>query len=213
MCQTDNNALIAKQVLHARAALLQFMEVIAKHNAAIRTRFPVSHAVRQVVESNLSGTINDAPFAIQLFIQSGEDAACLCERALGKDALDIFTEGVAEIIEEADRWAGDPWENQHATPVYPKTITITSEHLLQEIQCRARNFFDSIYGIACANACKLHKAESGFWSKYRRAAAVLNGAKQDHSVAIRHGTILSNKLPTVIAREVLSFLVRDGVPR
>lgn len=199
---------MAAQVLRSRTALLQLMEAIAKHNAIIRARFPASHTVRHAMETNLSGAINDAPFAIQVFAQRGEDAACLCEHALKQDPLDVFTEGVAELIENAQEWAGEPAETDSAVPIYPKTTTLTSLHLLEEIECRARRFFDSIYGIMRAQPPILHKTENEFWSKYRRASAALNGAENDNSEIFQIGALLSQKLPSAIVREILSCLPR-----
>ena len=155
----------------------------------------------------MSGTINDLPSSIHIFAQCAEDAACLHEEVLGHDPLDVFTEGMSELVDDARAWAGYTAMSGLATPIYSKAVSIVEAHLFQEIACCARDFFAAVYAIPGINARPLLKAESVFWMKFQRADAALNRAAKDHSVAVQTKLVLSQKLPTAIAESILCYLV------
>ena len=143
----------------ARSALHRLQSAVAKHNASIRVRYPCSHNIRKIIENTLSGTVNDMPFSIQIFARSGEDAACLCDVAsFLDDPLDIFTEGMSDLIDEARKWAGEPILTVTGVAVYPKSISIVEKHLFMEIECSARNFFNAIYASPHVHSKPFHKA-------------------------------------------------------
>ena len=174
MCSANSDAPI--QIYRARETLLRLQSVVAKHNARIRIRYPRSHPVRAAVEKHLSGTFNDLPSPIHVFAHHAEDAACFHENSLGVDPLDVFTDGMSELIDDARAWAGKIVVSDLATPWYPKKVSLVEEHLFYEIACRARDFFAAVYAIPCVNARSLAKAETEFWKKYHRAEAALSRA-------------------------------------
>ena len=204
MCRTPD---APTRIRHARTTLVRLQSVVAKHNARIRLRYPYSHPVRAAVEKHVSGTINDLPSPIHVFTQCAEDAACKHEKALGADPLDIFTEGMSELVDEARVCAGQLAISDMAIPLYPKAISLVEEHLFQEIACNARDFFAAVHAIPGVNAKPLAKAETDFWAKYHRAEAALSRAARDHSVAIQAKLVLSQRMPASIVDSVLCYLV------
>ena len=136
MCRAISDA--PARIYHARTTLLRLQSVVAKHNARIRLRYPYSHPVRAAVEKHVSGTINDLPSPIHIFVQIAEDAACIHEKTLVDDPLEVFTEGMSELVDDARTWAGDIAISDLATPLYPKALSLVEEHLFQEIACSAR---------------------------------------------------------------------------
>ena len=197
MCSANSDAPI--QIYRARETLLRLQSVVAKHNARIRIRYPRSHPVRAAVEKHLSGTFNDLPSPIHVFAHHAEDAACFHENSLGVDPLDVFTDGMSELIDDARAWAGKIVVSDLATPWYPKKVSLVEEHLFYEIACRARDFFAAVYATPCVNARSLAKAETEFWKKYHRAEAALSRAVKDHSVAIQTKLVLSQRMPPPVA--------------
>ena len=196
----------AAEIHNARGALRRLQSAVAKHNASIRVRYPPSRAVRKTVENTLSGTINDMPFSVQIFARSGEDAACLCNASLGCDPLDIFTEGMADLIDEARVWAGRPAMTDTAVTIYPKAISMVEEHLFTEIAGCARKFFAAVYAIPSVETGPLPTAERVFWSRYKRAEATLARATKDNSAAVRATLLLTSRLPASVADRVVSYL-------
>ena len=204
MCNTKPDA--SEQILYARTILLRLQSVVAKHNARIRLRYPQSHPVRVAVEKYMSGTINDMPSPIHIFIQSAEDAACIHENELGVDPLEVFTDGLSELVDDARAWAGDIAMSDLATPMYPKALSMVDEHLFQEIATNARGFFAAVRTIPGVNVTPLAKVEAEFWNKYKQAGDALSRATKDHSVAIQTRVLLSLMLPAPIAEHVLYYL-------
>ena len=122
MCRASCDA--PARIYHARNTLLRLQSVVAKHNARIRLCYPHSHPVRAAVEKHVSGTINDLPSPIHVFVQCAEDAACIHEKALGVDPLEVFTEGMSELVDDAREWAGDTAISDLASPLYPKALSL-----------------------------------------------------------------------------------------
>ena len=193
------------QILCARGALLRLQSALTKLNASIRARYPPSHPLRSKVERALSGTINDAPSEIITFAHCGEDAACAC-KDLGEDPLDIFTDGMAELVDEAASWAGEPKLSATAVPQYPKAITLIEQHLIVEIETASQLFFEAVLAIPGVKRIRLQHAEEEFWKRYQRAQRALILAKKDLSPEIKTRTILCRKLPECVARHVISYL-------
>ena len=167
MCRAISDA--PARINHARTTLLRLQSVVAKHNARIRLRYPYSHPVRAAVEKHVSGTINDLPSPVHIFVQIAEDAACIHEKTLGDDPLEVFTEGMSELVDDARTWAGDITFSELATLLYPKALPLVEEHLFQEIACNARDFFAAVRAIPGVDVRPLAKVESEFGNKYQRA--------------------------------------------
>ena len=163
---------MAAQVERARAALLRLQTAGTKFNASIRVRFPPSHKVRRTMESTTSGWANDMPTPVRIFAARGEDCEALASHPLG-----VFSDGVADLVDEAQKWAGEPKMTEKAVPIYPKIITLVEEGLFQAIGANAREFFEAIRALP-GDAAPLTKAECDFWAKYQRMAKVLEGANR-----------------------------------
>ena len=118
MCRAISDA--PARIYHARTTLLRLQSVVAKHNARIRLRYPYSHPVRAAVEKHVSGTINDLPSPIHIFVHIAEDAACIHEKILSDDPLEVFTEGMSELVDDARTWAGDIVVSNLARPCIRK---------------------------------------------------------------------------------------------
>ena len=157
-------------------------------------------------EMCIRDSFNDLPSPIHVFAHHAEDAACFHDNSLGVDPLDVFTDGMSELIDDARAWAGKIVVSDLATPWYPKKVSLVEEHLFYEIACRARDFFVAVYAIPCVNARSLAKAETEFWTKYHRAEAALGRAAKDHSVAIQTKLALSQLMPASVAESVLCYL-------
>ena len=157
------------------------------------------------MERALSGAINDAPSEIITFAHCGEDAACAC-KDLGEDPLDVFTDGMAELVDEAASWAGEPKLSATAVPQYPKAITLIEQHLIVEIETASRLFFDAVHRTSGVKLIRLQQAEEEFWKKYQRAQRALIFAEKDLSPEIKIKTILCRNLPECVARRVISYL-------
>ena len=58
---------LSQQLMSARASLLSLQEVVAKHNAAIRVRYPHSDAMYKSFERAMMGVFNDIPLQVHAF--------------------------------------------------------------------------------------------------------------------------------------------------
>ena len=128
------------------------------------------------------------------------------ENELGVDPLEVFTDGLSELVDDARAWAGDIAMSDLATPMYPKALSMVDEHLFQEIATNARGFFAAVRTIPGVNVTPLAKVEAEFWNKYKQAGDALSRATKDHSVAIQTRVLLSLMLPAPIAEHVLYYL-------
>ena len=206
MCRSLKASESSELLLAARAALLSLHSAVSKHNQLTRLRFPRSHLTRKICESALSGTFNDAPFVLNVFAQHAEDAACkICSANDSFDPLDMFKDGVAEEIESSRVWAGEPEFIETAVQVFPKTVTMLQEHLLDEVKNATRRFFASIYSIPHVQARCLEKSELQFWERFDRAEAVIGRTPKDHSAAVNVGCALASLVPIVICRNILLY--------
>merc|ERR1711860_95608 len=94
----------------------------------------------------MSGMFNDMPWPIIIFSRRAEDAACRCAD-LEMDALDVFTDGLADLVQEASAWAGPEQATHFGRPVYAKTVSVTEQKPLDEIRVAARCFFRAVYTL------------------------------------------------------------------
>ena len=169
---------MAAQVECARAALLRLQTAGTKFNASIRVRFPPSHKVRRTMESTTSGWANDMPTPVRIFAARGED----CE-ALASHPLSIFSDGVADLVDDAQKWAGEPKMTEKAVPIYPKIITLVEEGFFQAIGANARELFEAIRALP-GDVAPLTKAECDFWGGYQRMAKAFEGARTQPATTV-----------------------------
>ena len=124
----------------------------------------------------------------------------------GENYLDVFTDGMAELVDEAASWAGEPKLSATAVPQYPKAITLIEQHLIVEIETASRLFFEAVLRIPGVKRIRLQQAEEEFWKRYQRAQKALILAKKDLSPEIKINMFLCRKLPECVARRAISHL-------
>jgi len=197
--------MMAETILDARRALLLLAETLTKHNAAIRARFPVSHPIYKIFERSLFGFVNDLPWPLQVFISSAEDAACRCED-LDIDPLDVFTEGVASLVDAAQVWVDKMGLTARGKPK-KKSISVVERALLHEAANCARVFFDAVYRIPKITTCSLAYAEEDFWVRHTRAQSASLRARTDPDATFRIILCLQRRLPDLASRQIVSFLI------
>jgi hypothetical protein len=197
---------MSERILTARGALLRLHGNVTKLNASIRTRFPKSHPVYASLDKGMSGMFNDMPWPIIIFIRRAEDAACRCAD-LEMDALDVFTDGLADLVHEASAWAGPEQATHFGRPIYAKTVTVTEHQLLDEIKVAAQAFFQAVYAIPGVMKFRLDNAEDDFWRRYARATRACERAPTDLCPAVRAGAALARVLPPNVAVYILEYLV------
>ena len=197
---------MSERILAARQALLRLHGDVTKLNASIRVRFPKSHPVYMSLDRGMSGMFNDMPWPIIIFIRRAEDAACRCPD-LEMDALDVFTDGLADLVHEASAWAGPEQATHFGRPVYAKTVSVTEQQLLDEIRVAAQAFFRAVYAIPGVMKFRLDSAEDDFWRRYARATRACERAPTDLCPAVRAGAALARVLPPSVAVYILEYLV------
>ncbi len=98
---------LKERLLHVRAALLQLQEVVAKHNQSFRLRYPHYDPLYKAVERSFFGVFNDIPWEMHALPHAAEDVAFTCND-LPMHAMDMYTDGVTDVIDAARTWAGRP---------------------------------------------------------------------------------------------------------
>ena len=197
---------MSERILAARQALLRLHGNVTKLNASIRTRFTKSHPVYMSLDRGMSGMFNDMPWPIIIFIRRAEDAACRCAD-LEMDALDVFTDGLADLVHEASAWALPEQATHFGRPVYAKTVSVTEQQLLDEIRVAAQGFFRAAYAIPGVMKFRLDSAEEDFWRRYARATRACERAPTDLRPAVHAGAALARVLPPSVAVYILEYLV------
>ena len=198
---------MSERILAARQALLRLHGNVTKLNASIRARFPKSHPVYMSLDRGMSGMFNDMPWPIIIiFIRRAEDAACRCAD-LEMDALDVFTDGLADLVHEASAWAGSEQATHFGRSVYAKTVSVIEQQLLDEIRVAAQGFFRAVYAIPGVMKFRLDSAEEDFWRRYARATRACERAPTDLLPAVRAGAALARVLPPSVAVYILEYLV------
>ena len=102
--KTTKRPSAAERLRAVHAHLLAPHEALAKHNAAIRAKFPHSHPVVRT---------------------AAEDAL------FSEAALDIaLSDGVASLIDDARKWAGHTPIDEWGREMWAKTVSIVEQGLL-----------------------------------------------------------------------------------
>ena len=66
---------VKQRLVNARSSLLNLQEVVAKHNEAIRMRYPHSDALYKSFERAMMGVFNDIPMPVHAFAHAAENLA------------------------------------------------------------------------------------------------------------------------------------------
>jgi hypothetical protein len=204
MCATEPS--LQNRLLNVRAALLQLQEAVAKHNASFRTRYPQSDPLYKVVERSIFGVFNDIPLQIHAFSYAAEEVACACGEKLPLHPLDMYSEGIADILDISRSWAGQPMRNARGVIQWRKSLSHVEKHLAQEIGSQARIFFDCVYSLPRIKKDRLLGEEEAFWLRYRRLLAAQKRAKSDHEPLLDAVLLLSQILPRQLCWSIARFL-------
>ena len=186
-----------KQLLETRCALLQLQEVVSKHNACFRSKFPPSHPVYKCVARAMFGVFDDIPMQIHTFAYAAEEIAYSYRHALPYHPSDLYTDGISKIIQTSRKWAP-----QHGTN-WKKKLTHIEQNLAQEIGKQARRFFDCVYKLPNIKKISLQKEEATFWARYNRMLVAESHAEIDNNEIV---LVLTRYLPIPLCKEIAQFL-------
>ena len=190
----------AERLRAVRAHLLALHEALAKHNAAIRAKFPHSHPVVRTMERNASGWINDAPFQIQTFVAAAEDAL------LSEEALAIaLSDGVASLADDARKWAGHTPIDEWGKEIWAKTVSIVEEGLFDLVKSRADAFFNVVWRLKLIDPSGLAPAQEKFKRKLDTMGNALKRVRRDATPTYRILLMLRARLPNECAVRVLQY--------
>ena len=187
-----------------RASLLRLQEVVARHNAAIRTRYPPSDALYKSFERSIAGVFDDIPLPVHAFAHAAENLAYEC-KGLPMRPADLFSEGIIEILERARSWAGAPQRNARGV-IQWKNISHVEIHLAQEICVRAEDLFKGVYALPGVDVKTLQKEEKAFRARYRRLMAAHARAKGDAEARTDVRIALGQSLPDAICWSIAGYV-------
>ena len=193
--------------MDVRTALLQLQEVIGKHNASFRVRFPPSDPIYKAYERSFFGVFNDIPIQIHAFSHAAEEIACICSDPLPFHPFDLYSEGITAILDASRSWAGEPVRTPKGVLKFKKSLSHIERHLAQEIGQRARIFFDTVYTLPRINRATLAGEEKAFWARYRKLMAAQARAKPDRDVLVDIAIALSGSLPMPLCKNIAHFLL------
>ena len=112
-----------QRIMAVRVSLLCLQEVVAKHNAAIRSRYAHSDTLYKSFERAMMGVFNDIPLQIHAFSHAAENAAYDCKE-LPMHPTDLFSDGVTEVLDRARSWAGAPQRGKRGTIIWTNLFHI-----------------------------------------------------------------------------------------
>ena len=130
-----------ERLLAARESLLTLQEVVAKHNAAIRTRYPPSDALYKSFEKSSMGVFNDMPLPVHAFAYAAENIAYDLKTELSMHPAELFSKGIGEVLQAARSWAGAPHRSARGIVQWRKSVSHIEKHLAIEIGVKAAVFF------------------------------------------------------------------------
>ena len=119
----------------AHALFLPIAIAIAKHNALIRSSFPVTDPFYRQVEACFFGAFWDMPIQLLAFLDAAEKS-CRCS---GEQHAGFAQRMKNEIV--AARCGAKPIRNQRGEIKWKRRLTFASMTLPDEIEAPARAFF------------------------------------------------------------------------
>ena len=123
----------------AHAYFLPMAYAIAKHNALIRVRFPVSDPLYLQIESCFFGAFWDMPLQLLAFLDAAERS---CE--ISGEQHDSFAIQLKEELASARCTADKPERDRNGMIKWKKSLTFACATLADEIESRARAFFNCV---------------------------------------------------------------------
>ena len=196
---------LSQQLMSARASLLSLQEVVAKHNAAIRVRYPHSDAMYKSFERAMMGVFNDIPLQVHAFSHAAEHSAYDC-KDLPMHPADLFSDGVTDVLDRARSWAGAPRVGKRGRIIWKKCVTHIERELAVEIARRARVFFKDVYAIPGVDRKSLNKEEKDFWARYNKLMAAHDRARKDTEAKKEVRIALGRSLPGVICWNIAAYV-------
>lgn len=209
MCGAANNdhngGLLRVHLVCARERLLRLQEVVAKHNASLRVRYPHSDPIYKAIERSIAGVFNDMPLEIHSFSYAAEECAFVCAD-LPMHATAMFTQGVIDILAEARAWAGRPQRSLRGVIKWKKCISHVESNLAYEIGRRADEFFKQVYALPNVDAKLLQAKEKAFWSRYEKLMSAHRRARPDMDARADIYVCLAKKLPAPICSSIAAYV-------
>ena len=188
----------------ARASLLSLQEVVAKHNEAIRARYPHSDVLYKSFEK-MMGVFNDMPIQVHAFSHAAENIAFDCKE-VPMNPADVFTEGVIDILDRARSWAGAPKRNNKGAIQWKRSVSHVEVQLASEIGQRANAFFKAVYALPGVHAKELRSEEKAFWARYAKLMAAHGRAKKDAEAIKEVRIVLAKSLPDTICWHIAAYV-------
>ena len=195
---------LQRQLMVARASLLSLQEVVAKHNEAIRARYPHSDVLYKSFEK-MMGVFNDMPLPIHAFADAAENVAYDCQE-LPMHPADVFTEGVIEILDRARSWAGAPQRNGKGVVQWKRSVSHVEAQLAKEIGLKADAFFKAVYALTGVHTKALKGEEKAFWSRYAKLMAAHGRAKLDEHAKADVRVALGKRFPDALCRCIVAYV-------
>lgn len=195
MCKTASCA-----AADAQARFLPMASAIAKHNAMIRTRFPMSDPFYQKVEACFFGTFWDMPIQLLTFLYAVEKAC-----GLSTEEHEAFALRLKQEVEAARRGAGKPKRGRQGDIKWKRTLPFAIRALPDEIEQQARAFFASVYALSGIDRDALLSHERTFWITHRRLRQFQRKAKRDKDDLYHVLLTLRRRLPDALCGKVLQM--------
>ena len=184
----------------AQACFQAVARAIAKHNAIIRTRFPMSDPFYQKVEACFFGAFWDMPLQLLTFLDAVEKTCGINGEAHEAFALQLKREMVA-----ARSSAKNPTRDARGEIKWEKTLPFAVRALPDEIATQARAFFASVYALGGVDRGDLQKHEKAFWDKHRRLVKCEKKAKRDKEDLYCVLLILRRRIPEDLCGPLLQL--------
>ena len=196
---------LQRQLMVARASLLSLQEVVAKHNEAIRTRYPHYDALYKSFERAMMGVFNDMPIQVHAFSHAAENVAYDCKE-LPMHPADLFSEGVIDILDRARSWAGAPQRNSKGVIQWKRSVSHVEAHLAKEIGQNADAFFNAVFALPGVHAKELKSEEKTFWARHAKLMAAHGRAKPDTGARKDVRVALGKRLPDAICWSIAAYV-------
>ena len=203
MCGPSSKPGASDSARSAHEALLGLYDVLAKYNASIRVKYPPSAPMARVMERSTSGWANDAPSQIQEFKHAAEDAI-FAQRAEDYS----LGEGVTEILDAAQEWAGHTPIDDRGREVWRKRISIVERGLFDLVQARASAFFGTVWRMKLlgSSASSLVPEQQKFKRKLDAMEGSLKRARRDPEPAFRILLLTRAVVPAGCATRIVQYI-------
>ena len=185
----------------AQDQFLYLARAIAKYNATIRTRFPVSDPFLQEIEACLFGVFWGLPLQLLVFLDAVET-----ECGLTAEQHEAFAHDLRQALAAETACLEKPQRTRGGDIAWKKSLPFAARGLPDAIGCQARAFFNSVYSLG-VNREPLLSHEKAFWQRHRRLRKLQRRAKRDREDLYRVLILLGKVLPSALCGTVLLMAV------